>query len=37
MLCKIDYIMQNILHVQLECGNILHNIVGPAEHCYGYE
>ena len=30
MLCRIDCIMHNILHIQSECEDIPHNIVSPA-------
>ena len=29
-----DSIMLNIPHIQLECGNILHNTVNPTKQCY---
>ena len=35
MFCGIDNMMQNIPHIQYECGNIPHNNVSPTKLCYG--
>ena len=37
MFYRSDSILQNNPHIQSECENILQDIVGPAEHCYGLE
>ena len=37
MFCGTDSIMQNIPHIQTECGNISQNIVSSTEHCSGSE
>ena len=37
MSCGIDIVLRNILHVHIECGNIMYNNVSPTKHCYGLE
>jgi hypothetical protein len=37
MLRGIDIIMWNILHIEVEYGDILENTVTSTEHCYGSE
>ena len=37
MFCGTDNIIWNILILCLNYGNIMHNTVSPAEHCYGFK
>ena len=37
MLCGIESILRNIPTFKLNVRNILHNIVSPIEHYYGYK
>jgi hypothetical protein len=34
---RTDNVMHSILHIQYEFENIMHNIIGHAEHYYGFE
>ena len=37
MVCGIDNILWNILHIQPECGENSSYIVSLIEHCYAFE